>query len=519
VVTKTETDETLLTPGEDDLLTRRRAEMGGGSLRARVAGGTVVNTVYLVAVNALTVVQGILLARLLGAGEYGLWGLLAISFGTLLALGGIGLNDKYIQQDHPDQQVAFEIAFTLQAMLVALFTVIALIAIPLFTLLYDEPQILVPGLLLAAGMPLLALQTPLWVFYRRMDFVKQRLLQSVGPVVTFCVTVPLALAGVGFWSLVVGTLAGSVVTSVMAVRHSPYKLRFRYERGSIREYASFSWPLFAGSISLVLMFQVPITVASREIGVAAVGAIAFCSQLSQYTRKVDDIVTHAMYPAICAAKNQRDLLFESFSKSNRMALLWGLPLGVGAALFAPAAVPRVLGESWEFAVPLLQILAISAALNQIGFNWTAYAQARGETRFLALGAFSAMTGTIAIGVPLLLSHGISGLGVGILCGTLAAMTVRLVYLVRLFPARKIALHVARSFIPTLPAAAVILIEREILGLDDSLARLLVEGTVFVALVALATWLTESRLLREAFGYLRQRARRSEAQAEPATRLA
>jgi O-antigen/teichoic acid export membrane protein len=202
-----------------------------------------------------------------------------------------------------------------------------------------------------------------------------------------------------------------------------------------------------------------------------------------------------------------------------MALLWGFPLGVGAALFAPALVPRLLGESWTFAVPLLQIFAITAALNQIGFNWTAFAQARGETRVLALGALSAMIGTIAVGVPLLLSHGISGFGVGILVGTLAAMVVRLVYLVRLFPARKIAIHVARSFVPTLPAAAVILAGRAIFELPDTLTRLLVEGAVFVTLVAATTWLMEGRLLREAIGYLRQRTRRSEAQAEPATRLA
>jgi hypothetical protein len=112
-----------------------------------------------------------------------------------------------------------------------------------------------------------------------------------------------------------------------------------------------------------------------------------------------------------------------------------------------------------------------------------------------------------------------GFGVGILCGTLLAMTVRLAYLVKLFPARKIAAHVARSFVPTVPAAAVILAEREILGLGDTPERLLVEVAVFLALVAATTWLCESRLLREAFGYVRQRARRSEAQTEPATRLA
>ena len=231
-------------PERSDAYLRRREEIGAdsGGFRRRVARGTIVNSVFMLGINSLTMVQGLLLAGLLGAAEYGLWGLLAISFGTLFALAAIGLDSKYIQQDHADQRAAFELAFTLQCMLCALFTVIALIAIPLFSLLYDEPRMLVPGLLLAIGMPLISLQTPMWVFYRRMDFVKQRLIQGLQPVVGFVITVPLAAAGVGFWSVVIGTLAGLVVASIVAVKMSPYKLRFRYERGAIKEYASFSWP-------------------------------------------------------------------------------------------------------------------------------------------------------------------------------------------------------------------------------------------------------------------------------------
>jgi O-antigen/teichoic acid export membrane protein len=304
-----------------------------------------------------------------------------------------------------------------------------------------------------------------------------------------------------------------------AVYHSPYKLRFRYERGAIREYASFSWPLFVSSISLVLMFQVPITIASREIGVAAVGAIAFCSQVTQYTKRVDDIVSHALYPAICAVKDKKELLLESFTKSNRMALLWGFPLGVGAALFAPAGVPLVLGKSWEFAVPLLQVLGIAAALNQIGFNWTAFATARAETGVLAVGAVAAMVATIGIGTPLLLSDGVTGFGFAMLGATLAVMVVRLTYLSRLFAARTIAEHVARSFVPTLPALTAILVARAAFGYDRSVSRLVAELVAYGLLIAVATWRLEGHLLREAIGYVRQRARTSDAQAEPAARLA
>jgi O-antigen/teichoic acid export membrane protein len=491
-----------------DAAVRRRAEIGGDGLRSRVARGTIVNTLYLVSVNGLTIVQGLLLAGLLGAGEYGLWGLLAISFGTLFALAAIGLDDKYIQQDHADQQAAFEIAFTLQSMLCGLFTLIALIAIPLFSLLYDEPKILLPGLLLAVALPLIALQTPMWVFYRRMDFVKQRLLQSLNPLVTFVVTVALAVGGLGFWSFVIGALAGTIVTSAVAFRYSPYKLRFRYERGAMRDYATFSWPLFVGSVSVVLMFQIPVTLAARTIGAAAVGAITLASQITQYTRRVDDVVTQALYPAVCAVKDQRELLFESFSKSNRLAILWGLPLGVAAALFAPQAVPMVLGDKWQLAVPLVQIWGLSAGLDQIGFNWSAFARARGETKILAVGSILSLVAVTATGVPLLLSYGLPGFAFGILAGTLATLSVRLVYLGRLFPPGAITAHVLRSFVPTLPAVSVILVERALLGSGDSPERLLAEGAAYIALVAAMTWRSERRLLREAVGYLRKSRRRN-----------
>lgn len=503
----------------EEAVRRRRAEIGGGGLRARVAGGTIVNTIYLLSINALTMVQGLLLAGLLGAKEYGLWGLLAISFGTLFALAAVGLDDKFIQQDHPDQQAAFEIAFTLQSMLCGAFTVIALVAVPLFALLYDEPRILAPGLLLAAAMPLIALQTPTWVFYRRMDFARQRLLESCNPIVTFVVTVALAVAGAGFWALVVGTLSGSVVASAVAVRYSPYPLRFRYERGALREYASFSWPLMAGSASGVVMFQVPITIAARSLGSASVGAITLASQITQYTKRVDDIVTHALYPAICAVKDQHHLLFESFSKSNRLALLWGFPTGVAAALFAPQAVPLVLGDRWELAVPIVQILGLSAAFDQIGFNWTAFARARGETRVLFVSSVAGLVAVLSVGVPLLLTYGLPGFAYGLAAGTAAGLVVRLVYLNRLFPAASMARHIAGGIAPTIPAAAAILAWRLAFGTGDGAAPLIAQIAGFAVIAAAASWLIQGALLREAVGYLRQRARTSVDQTDPATRLA
>lgn len=453
--------------------------------------------------NVLAIVQGVIVAALLGAAEYGLWGLLIIAFGTLFALAAVGLDDKYISQDHPDQRAAFEIAFTLQSMLCGLFTAVALIVIPLFSLLYDEPRILVPGMLLALTLPLIALQAPIWVFYRRMDFVKQRVLESCNPVVAFVVTVPLAAAGVGFWSLVIGSVAGSLAAAIATVHYSPYKLRFRYERGALREYASFSWPLFVGSTSSVVSWQVPLTIAARTFGAASIGAVTLASQLTQFAKQVDDIVTHALYPAVCAARDRADVLFEAFTKSNRLALLWGFPVGIAAALFADPGVQLVLGSDWGLAVPLIQVLGLSAALDQIGFNWTAFARAREETRVIAVASLATLVAMLGVGVPLLLSDGLRGLALGIGAGTVAGLAVRLVYLARLFPALRIVNHVAGAILPTALAAAPVVAGRVLFGYDDpeDPGRMLAELGVFLAIAGIATWHAERDLLREAVGYL------------------
>ena len=234
------------------------------------------------------------------------------------------------------------------------------------------------------------------------------------------------------------------------MRSSPYKLRFRYERGAFREYATFSWPLFVGSTSGVLMWQVPLVIAARTLGAASIGAVTLASQMTQYTRQVDDIVTHALYPAISAVKYRSDLLFESFSKSNRLALLWGFPVGIGAALFAEPAVHFILGPDWMLAVPLVQVLGVSAALDQIGFNWTAFARARGETRVLALAAVAMMVAVLGVGVPLLIEHGLSGLAIGLAAGTVTSLVIRVAYLTKLFPALDMVGHVARAIAPTNP---------------------------------------------------------------------
>jgi O-antigen/teichoic acid export membrane protein len=480
----------------------------GEGRRGRAARGTVINSAFLVGLNLLALIKGVAVAGFISTSDYGVWALLIVAFTTLYGLVQIGVDDKYIQQDEDDQEHAFQLAFTLQLILSGAFAVLMIVAMPLWAATFGNKEILLPGWALALSMPATAFQTPLWTFYRRLDYMRQRRLQIADPVTSMLVTLGLAAAGFGYWSFVIGTLAGAWAGAAVALRASPYRPRLVYEPGSAREYASFSGPLmFQGACASVITLG-PTLVTQRVLGTAAVGAIALANNISVYTTRVDAVVTNTLYPVLCSVKEQKDLLLEAFLKSNRMGLLWAAPLGVAIALFAPDLVHFVIGSRWEDAIPVIQAFGLAAAINQIAFNWGAFFKAVGETRPIAVGGGVMAVGVTALALPPIFIWGLEGFALGMLAATIPLVAIRLAYLTRLFDLALMLRNVARGFTPAVVGfGAAGLLRLALGGGERTEAQALAELTVFGIVVLMVTVLLERPLLTEFRSYLRRPAKR------------
>jgi len=481
----------------------RDLALGERSLRAHTARGTIVNGAFLVGVNSLGLIRGFLVAGFLTAADYGVWGIVVIAFGTLSWLKEVGVSEKYVQQDEDDQELAFQRAFTVELVANALFVVAILVAVPIAVAVYGQHEIVWPALALCLVVPAYVLQTPVWIFYRRMDFYRQRMLQAVDPIVSFVVTVALAAAGAGYWAFLAGMLAGGWCNALIVWRASPYKLRWRWHAPTVRSYGSFSWPLFVMGASAIVVAQGTIITASHELDLAGVGAITLATTIALYVDRVDEVVTQTLYPAICAVADRADLLFETFVKSNRLALMWGVPFGVGVALFARDLVHFGIGERWAFAIDLIEWSALAATLHHIGFNWHAFFRARGETRPLAVAALVTVAAFAVAPIPLLVSHGLDGYGLGLVIVAAVQLVVRSVYLTRLFGAFDMARHIGRALAPSVLPTAAVLGWRALAAPHRTAWLALAEAGAYLALTAVFTLLFERDLLREVRGYLRR----------------
>lgn len=479
-----------------------RFDLGGRNLRAHAARGVLINGAFTTGLTFLGFVRGFIVAALLTPSEFGIWGILAITVAMLTVLKPSGVGDKYIQQDEHDQELAFQKAFTLELIVnVALLFLFAAL-VPLLAFVYGQDQLLAPGFALILLLPAMALQAPVWILYRRLRFARQRTLQAIEPIVGFIVTIALAAAGAGYWSLVAGAIAGAWAGALAIVILSPYRLALRWDRATARTYFGFSLPLFIAGISGVVLAQGSLLVSEAAVGLAAAGAATLASSVSLLTNRVDQLISATLYPAICAVKDKTDLLYETFVKSNRLALMWAMPFGLSLTLFAPDLVQFVIGEKWEPAVLLLQVFGGIAALGHLGFNWQAYYRAHGKTAPIAIVSVLVTVIFLATAVPLTYAHGLGGLATGLTIAVGAGFIARVIYIARLFPGRPLASQAARALAPSVPAVGIVLLARLLESGERTAGLAAAELVAYLLVTAIATWLFERDLIREALGYLR-----------------
>ena len=473
-------------------------------LRTRAARGALVNGAFLLAVESLGVVQAILVAKLLNADQVGLYGIVSVTVMTLLSLKQIGIDEAFVQQEDGDQEIAFQHAFTLDLALSAGFGLLSAVLAPLIGLLYGDSS-LVPLLIALSLLPILfAMQAPAWVFLRRMDFVRQRSLQAIVPAVTLVATVGLILAGLGAWGLVLGALAGNLSAAVLAIAVSPYPMRIRFDRDTSRRYLHFSAPIFLAAVCGLLIRQGQTYAFEWKLGLAGAGYLTLAVTLTRYADRADQLITQTIYPAICAVTDRPERMAEAFEKSNRLTAMWALPFGAGLALFADELVQHVLGSKWAPAIPLIQLVGVSTAIYQLGFNWTAFHRAVGKTRPQTVYALAGFAAFLVAPLPLLLAYGSKGFGWGLFAVNLTAGALRWFYVKQLIPAARIGRLVTRAFVPPLLACLPVLAWRSITANDAGWAIFLAQAGVFIATYLVATVAMEGNLLREAVGYLRTR---------------
>ena len=492
-----------------------RLPFAASELRSRTIRGVAINAAFLVVVEMAALAQGLIVARILGPSELGVYGIVSITVMTLIALKRVGIDEAYVQQDEADQEREFQLAFSLELLLAAAFALLIAIAAPLLVVVYDEPRLLALTLALTYLPIAFALQAPLWIFFRRMDFLRQRSLQAVVPLVTFAVTIPLALADVGVWSIVIGAFAGNAASVALALRLSPYRLAIRFDRDAARRYFQFSWPVLVVTAGGLIAGQGAILLFKLDGGLTAAGFLVLAVAFTRYADRAEHVISPTVYPVVCAVRDRVSALEELFTAAVRAAAIWSLGFGTALVLFGPDLVDFLLGDVWEGATVLLQGLGAASALYSLGYTWIAFARGLGKVRQPAVEAVVAVVVFGGVAVPAYLAEGRGAYALAICGSSVAILAVRAHYVRRLLPGVDLGALVLRCAWPVAVAAlAPLALRLALWGGERTAAQAVGELVLFLVTYVALVIATERPLLSELRGLRRARAEPDPAGAAP-----
>jgi lipopolysaccharide exporter len=321
------------------------------------------------AIRLTGLVSTIILARLLTPADFGIVAIAMIVVGMLEILNQTGQKLAIIRHQNPTA-AHYDSAWTV-SVLIGFGIAVAIVAIaPLTKIYFHEPRAIVVMQCLALRAILGGLENIGTIDFRRDLQFNVFFLYNVYPkLISFVVTIGLALVLRNYWALVAGILTGQLAMTVLSFTMHPHRPRFSLEK--VADIWSFSIWTFTRAIGNYLNTQVDQIAIGGISGAASMGRYSVATDVaSSPSKEINDPMVAVLYPVMSKLLGDVERLRELYLRTLGWSAIICAAASVGVALVAPEMVHLVLGPKWVDVTPLMGWLALSAGV--LGLSSGAY---------------------------------------------------------------------------------------------------------------------------------------------------
>jgi O-antigen/teichoic acid export membrane protein len=466
-------------------------EPDGAGLDRRAARGTLwvglgswVNRLVLIAV------LGVLATRL-SPREFGILSIAGLCSNALTILGSAGLADALIYQRERVDEAA-RTALTLAGMLGLLIGGALVAAAPSVASFFRVPG--ATAIILAYGLMLpldVIKQVPFAMLTRELAFNRRFVPEVLPRIVAGCVTIALALGGVGVWSFVVGDAIASGLSLLLCFAVLPERFGFSWNT----ELALGLWRYGKHIVSSqgfdFALQNIDYILVGRLLGPVALGfySLAFRIAILPFLT-VTYVIAGVSFPYFARLAPDWDRIRGAFRSIFGVAMATVCLFGGGVVALAPSL--EVLGARWAPSVPAARALGVYVCLRSAAHLIHALLTAVGRPGvdaalrgvwFVLLGVLIATVGRRGIVTVAVLQAGVAA----VLLGGYIAAASRLVSV----SAPRLLLDLGRQAVVVAAATLAVAGLRTLGGIwadDSSWGTLLLLGSVFVVTYTAVTLL-------------------------------
>lgn len=332
-------------------------------------------------VNVISLLSTFLLVRLLTPGDFGLVAIATTILEIISAATNLSLGSALIRHENPTDD-DFRTSWTLSVLRsVAVGCLLAAASWPVATFYHDER--LIPIMLAFAGSVVITgfANPKLIVFSRNLVFSQDFFLQVSQKVMSFAVSIVLALLFHSYWALVCGVIVSKITYVAVSYILLPYRPRASLARW--KELFSFSFWMTLQDLLYALSWGLDHLLIGALAGRTSLGHFSVGSNLAALPmREAGLSITKLLFPGLARVMRDPARIKSAYVAAQALLSAVILPVGFGIALCARPAVMWLIGPNWLPVIPVIQGLSAIMALQTLGTLAKPLAMAQGVTRRL-----------------------------------------------------------------------------------------------------------------------------------------
>jgi len=342
-----------------------------------------------IAKKVITLGTTVVLARLLVPADFGIFAAATVAIGSLTVLSDLGVGGVFVVRQTMSE---IEKRTVLGIMLVMSATSSAVIAAaaPLIGDFFGDHRIVtVLRVLLISEM----LGGFTWFYEnaltRELEFRKRFQCEMAQAVVLSSLSIGLAAAGFGYWSVVVGLVAGWATYTVALIVRAPYRVRPALQLGVARDLVRNGRGFIVKGAVSFLQTNADYLAVGRVLGSRPLGFYSMSYRVAEQGYwAVADVIGRVAFPAFARMRHRGEDVVGAFVRVLQLVGLASLPLGVVLSGAARPFTEAVFGDRWLPMVGPLSILGLWAAARPLQYTMSWFLASQDRAGLEATGSLT-----------------------------------------------------------------------------------------------------------------------------------
>ncbi|HIF9210044.1 TPA: lipopolysaccharide biosynthesis protein [Photobacterium damselae] len=380
-----------------------------------------------IATQSIQLIVMLVLGRMLGPEAFGLIGMLAIFIAISQTFVDSGFSSALIRKQYRSE-ADYATTFYFNIIVSLSCYVLLFICAPYIADFYNQVELIeltrVLGLVIVVNSFAVVQRARLTIV---MDFKTQAKTSLISVIVSACIALLLAYYSFGVWALVAQTLSFSIINVVLLNIFNPWLPKHGFSKKSFKELFSFGSKLLASGLIDTIYNNIYQIIIGKIFTADQLGIFTQAKNLSSMpAMTLTGIIQRVTYPMMSYIQNAQQALDKAYLLTLRLAAVVIFPIIIGLGLVAKPLLTVLLGQEWESASELMNILCIGYMLYPIHAINLNILQVKGRSDlFLRLEIIkkAIITIVLVITIPL----GIKAICIGIVIQSYLALFINTYY--------------------------------------------------------------------------------------------